>query len=197
MLNLLWKRRRLASQSRRRNRSVRGVESLERRFVLAADPFPFVQSISQVGPASTNSNSVSWTIMFSEAVAGVDAGDFKLAVAGVTAATPLVVAGSGAQYTVTATNISGQGSIGLNLVDNGSIRDLANNPLVGQGDIASFASSSEFPTDSGPVAVTLSDVNADGKPDLISANQISNTLSVVTLCTSLICACIIKSLLSI
>ena len=37
---------------------------------------------------------------------------------------------SGAVYTVTVTGITGVGSLGLNLVDNGSIHNLAGNPLT-------------------------------------------------------------------
>ena len=37
---------------------------------------------------------------------------------------------SGSVYTVTVSGITGNGTLGLNLVDNGSIRDLAGNPLT-------------------------------------------------------------------
>ena len=106
-----------------------GWETLEKRQVFAADPFPYVQSISLVGSSPTSGTSVGWSVTFSEPVTGVDAGDFKLALSGVSTTLPVVVTGSAATYTVTANQVSGNGTIGLNLVDDGTIRDKANNPL--------------------------------------------------------------------
>ena len=80
---------------------------------------PTVQSINRVGTTPTNAASVSWTVLFSESVTGVDASDFALATTGaVTGATITTVSGSGSQYTVTANTGTGNGTLGLNLVDN-------------------------------------------------------------------------------
>ena len=43
---------------------------------------PAVQSINRVGTTPTNAASVSWTVLFSESVTGVDASDFALATTG-------------------------------------------------------------------------------------------------------------------
>jgi len=43
----------------------------------------------------------------------------------------------------------------------------------------SFATQQTFATGTDPVAVTAADVNGDGKPDLIVANFIDNTVSVL------------------
>src|SRR5207253_2608631 len=96
---------------------------------------PAVQSISRTTPAGplTNATSVVYTVTFSESVTGVDATDFSLALSGVTATTPVVVNGSGSVYTVTVNGISGNGTLGLNLVDDDSITDAAGNKLGGTG----------------------------------------------------------------
>ena len=50
-----------------------------------------------------------------------------------TGATLTGVSGSGTTYTVTASTGTGNGTLGLNLVDNDSIRDGSTNPLGGPG----------------------------------------------------------------
>ena len=93
---------------------------------------PTVLSIKRAGPSPTNASTVSWTVKFSEDVTGVDAGDFALSRTGALTGgsigdvTPL--AGPGA-YTVTSTTGTGDGTIGLSLVDDGSVSDDAGNPL--------------------------------------------------------------------
>jgi RHS repeat-associated protein len=88
-------------------------------------------SITRSGMSPTNANSLKWTVTFSEPVTGVDTGDFSLALGGL-AATVTSVTGSGASYSVTATVTgAGQGTVGLNLVDNNSILDAVRNPLGG------------------------------------------------------------------
>ena len=64
---------------------------------------------------------------------GVDAADFALATSGVSGASITGVSGSGTTYTVTASTGTGDGTLGLNLVDNDSITDAAGNPLGGTG----------------------------------------------------------------
>ena len=53
---------------------------------------------------------------------------------------------SGSVYTVTVSGITGNGTLGLNLVDNGSIRDLAGNPLTQQNAPAAFQAQQTFAT---------------------------------------------------
>src|SRR5208282_343768 len=71
------------------------------------------------------------------------------------------------------------GTLGLNLVDNGSIHDLADNPLAEQNGPAAFPAQQTYATGSGPNFVTSGDVNGDGKPDLIIGNQNSPVISVL------------------
>jgi hypothetical protein len=93
---------------------------------------PTVSSINRVATSPTNATSVAWTVTFSESVSGVDATDFSLVRSGVTGGT-LVVAGSGATRTVTASGYGGSGTLGLNLVDDDTILDTAANKLGGTG----------------------------------------------------------------
>ncbi|MBA3842784.1 MAG: hypothetical protein H0X39_09225, partial [Actinobacteria bacterium] len=94
-------------------------------------------SINRAVASPTNAASVSWTVSFSEDVTGVDASDFALfraaGVAGGSIGLVTPAAGPASVYTVTATSGSGDGTLGLNLVDNDSVKDKAGNPLGGAG----------------------------------------------------------------
>jgi hypothetical protein len=93
-----------------------------------------VTSIVRADTSPTGAATVSWTVTFSEGVTGVDASDFSLVPGGgVTGAAITSVTGSGTTWTVTASTGSGNGTLGLNLVDDDSIRELADNPLAGTG----------------------------------------------------------------
>ena len=66
-----------------------------------------------------------FAVTFSQSVTGVDPGDFALALSAAPAGTIDSVSGSGTAYTVTVNNVVGDGTLGLNLVDDDSIVDLA------------------------------------------------------------------------
>ncbi len=101
---------------------------------VVVDAPPSVLSLNRDTPDPTYLASVSWTVTFSEAVTGVDAADFTLIQAsGLSGAAITSVSGSGTTWTVTASTGSGSGTLGLNLVDNDSIKDVTNNPLGGIG----------------------------------------------------------------
>ena len=136
-----------------------------------------INRFSPLGPVTGNTT-VEYSVLFNETVTGVGAGDFTLVLNGVAVAAPLIVAGSGDQYTVTVSGISGTGSLGLNLTDDGSIRDVAGNPLQGGGK-ASFQTQSTFAAGSKPASVALADVNGDGIPDMIVANSGGSSVSVL------------------
>ena len=104
-------------------------------------------SINRTTPpaALTNATSATFTVTFSEAVMGVDSTAFSLAETGpvsatLTQVTPL----SSSVYTVSIGGILGNGTLGLNLMDNGRIHDLAGNPLVQNNAAASFAACSQL-----------------------------------------------------
>jgi VCBS repeat-containing protein len=101
------------------------------------DAVPTVSSIVKADADPTNANSVSWTVNFSESVTGVNIGansDFALASSsGISGASITNISGSGTTYTVTASTGSGNGTLGLNLVDDDTIVDAASNELGGTG----------------------------------------------------------------
>src|SRR5262249_5105255 len=95
---------------------------------------PTVSSIIRADANPTAAASVNFTVTFSESVTGVDAGDFALTTTGsIGGAAVSVVSGSGATRTVTVSTGSNDGTIRLDVSDNDSIVDAANNPLGGTG----------------------------------------------------------------
>jgi len=97
---------------------------------------PSVVSVGpQCGPCPyPTPASIAFTVIFSEPVSGVTPDDFTLtSLEGVTGASITAVSGSGTEYTVTVDTGTGEGALRLNVVDDDSIRDSANNPLGGVG----------------------------------------------------------------
>jgi autotransporter-associated beta strand protein len=94
---------------------------------------PAVASITLRSSNPTNAGTVQFGITFSEAVTGVDAADFALALAGTATGTLGTLSGSGTTYTLSVSNVSGAGTLGLNLLDDDSIVDAVGNRLGGPG----------------------------------------------------------------
>ncbi len=90
---------------------------------------PSVLSVTRVDPNPSSATQVNFNVVFSEAVTGVDAPDFALATTGLTGASVTDVVGSAGTYTVMVNTGSGDGTLGLNVVVNGTIKDSAGNPL--------------------------------------------------------------------
>ncbi len=90
---------------------------------------PFVVSIVRAN--QTNATSVEYTVSFSEAVIGVDGGDFLLSTSN--GANIANVFGGGNVYTVSISTNFGSDTIKLDLIDNDSIFDGAGNALGGAG----------------------------------------------------------------
>ncbi len=140
--------------------------------------FPKLDSIIASG-TTTSASSVSWTVTLSAPVTGVDATDFTLVNAGVSEdAAVLVTPLSASVYRVTATGVSGVGSLVLHLVDDGTIQDAQGNPLQGTTPPA-FTAQPSPAAGSLPLSVAVADVNGDGWPDLVTANSGSDTVSVL------------------
>lgn len=95
---------------------------------------PIVTSITRVNTNPTNLASVSFSIIFSESVTAVDITDFVLTVGGgVTAAEITGVSGAGKDYIVSINTGNGDGTLRLDVIDDGSIQDLSLNSLGGVG----------------------------------------------------------------
>jgi len=94
-----------------------------------------VVSINRVGSSPTNAGSVSYTVTFAAAVTGLSTSNFALATTGsVTGASITGVSGAGTTYTVAVNTGTGDGTLGLNLVNaTGTSPGLSNTlPFVGQ-----------------------------------------------------------------
>ena len=143
--------------------------------VLLGDVPPTVLSINRTnppGPIVSNVTSVNYTVTLNEPVTGVDPTDFALAMTGgVTATTPVVVMPvNGSVYSVTINGITGTGTLGLNLVDDGSIKDAAGNPLQ-PGGVEAFQPQQTLAVGAHPFSVAVADLNGDGKPDIVTVNN--------------------------
>src|SRR4029078_12545415 len=123
----------------------------------------------------TNAASVSWTVTFSESVTGVDTTDFALVLGGVTNAPVTRVTGSGNQYTVTANTGTGNGTLGLNLVDDGSILDLSGNQLGGTGPGNGNFTGQSYTVDKVVPTVTIN--QAAGQADPTNVGPINFTVT--------------------
>jgi autotransporter-associated beta strand protein len=96
---------------------------------------PQVLKIARLGSQSTTANMIFFVVVFSKGVTGVDTTDFSLDRSGVsgdiTAVGIVDRSSPHAVYVVVANNVSGAGTLGLNLIDNNSIKDADNVSLVG------------------------------------------------------------------
>jgi len=91
---------------------------------------PSVVSVTRVHPATTNLASVDYTVTFSQSVTGVDATDFSFTLSGVTGASVTnVTPASGDVYTVTVNTGTGDGTLRLNVDNDGTIQNGTSIPL--------------------------------------------------------------------
>ena len=154
---------------------------LEDRVTPAGGVYPVVQSIVQTPAASpTNSHSLTYAVTFSAPVTGVDTTDFQVAGTGTATGTVAQVTGSAASYTVTVSNIVGDGSVQLKLVDNGSIRDVAGDPLDGSGYPLSFLQPALTSHSYQGASTAIADFNGDGKPDMVISDGFGKYVNIRT-----------------
>jgi uncharacterized repeat protein (TIGR01451 family) len=137
-----------------------------------APPPPTVSSINRKGATPTNAAGVQFAVTFSEDVTGVDAGDFSAAQTGVTGASVTEVSGTGSDYTVTVGTGTGDGTLGLNLTDDDSIKNGLKVSLAGTGS-GSFTGQTYEIDKTGPEA-SLS--QASGQADPAASGPINFTV---------------------
>jgi len=116
--------------------------------VLVDTQAPTAVGIVTVDPSPSNAQSVRFTVTFSERVNGVDLSDFSLVSSGTASAT---LSGlrrvSDGVYEITASGVSGTGTLGLSLNANGTaISDVAGNLLTGGLTGAAYSIDRDVPT---------------------------------------------------
>ena len=151
---------------------LRTIQLLEPRALLT-DASPYVVSISRTAQSDLSfGSSVMFQATFSEAVTGVDAGDFSVILTGSTSHAAIQVTNTDPQhYLVTVTGVKGSGSLGLNLIDNGSIRDGSAQGLITPGSSPTFLNQQTFSVGTSPESLATGDVDGDGKLDVVVSNS--------------------------
>lgn len=135
--------------------------------VLVDGVAPVVSSITRIGASGpTNATSLQYAVTFDESVTGVDLNDFVLTTSD-DATGDIAVSGSGASYTVTVSNVTGDGSLRLDLKGTGTgIKDAHGNDIA-----TGFTSGQVYTIDNTPpVQPTINVVAGD---DIITANEVS------------------------
>ena len=152
-------------------------EQLEGRIVPSVDPF--VESINRTSSAGADHQCQQrrYTVTFQRGRHWRRCCRFPAALGGTVAATlSQVTPVSGSVYTVTVSGITGIGTLGLNLVDNGSIHDSAGNPLTQQNADRSPSRHSKLsPPVLAPCQWPWPMSMGDGIPDLVVANSYGST----------------------
>ncbi|WP_170114091.1 Ig-like domain-containing protein [Pontibacter mucosus] len=121
---------------------------------------PAVTGITRHNPATatTNANTVTFLVSFNEAVTGVSADDFTLSSAGITTETITGVSGAGNRYEITVSNISGSGTLRLDVKASGTgITDAVGNGLSG-----GYTAGQQYTVDTTSPVITSVSVPANG-----------------------------------
>ena len=102
---------------------------------VAVEPTDAAPTVTAIAGSRTGTQA-DFTVSFSEAVTGVDAGDFSLVTTGGAGGTIASVAGSGDTRVVTVTGLLGAGTLALRLDDDDSVTDtgVRRQPLAGGAD---------------------------------------------------------------
>lgn len=100
-------------------------------YYVPLEKYPIVLAILRTSPNPTNANLVTYMVVFSESVTGVDASDFTLTTSGVVNASVTSVSGAGDTWSVTVHTGASTGTLRLDLVDDDSIQDSMYNRLGG------------------------------------------------------------------
>jgi hypothetical protein len=95
---------------------------------------PEVISILRTTTSPSDLTTLAFDVTFSKPVTDVGTNDFTITTTGVSGASVSGVTGAGSNYVVSVNSGSGDGTVGLNLVDDDSIVDLAGHTLNGVSD---------------------------------------------------------------
>ncbi len=151
-------------------------------FTLTVVDAPSISSIVRSGGASSTvgnaAASISYTVTFSEAVTGVDAGDFTLSASGTAGGSIASVTGSGTTYTVMVDTLTGDGTLRLDLNGSGTgIRNGGSVEIVG-----GYTSGASYTLDhTAPAAPSTPDMTAATDTGISNADNITrNTTPVFT-----------------
>lgn len=158
----------------------RCLDLLEDRTLLVAFPAPSLISFDRTNGASdtTNASTVDYTLTFSQSVSGVDPTDFRVVTSsGMVYSSVDVTPISGSVYKVSVTGTAGTGTVGLNFVDNNSVRNERGQFL--QLNTTEFAAQQTYATGTSPQSVELDFIDSGSNIDLVVTNSGSNTVSVL------------------
>uniref|UniRef100_UPI00403F52F6 ELWxxDGT repeat protein n=1 Tax=Microcoleus sp. OTE_8_concoct_300 TaxID=2964710 RepID=UPI00403F52F6 len=136
---------------------------------------PTVTSITRKTPTATltNSNSVIYTVSFSEPVKNLDIGDFTLNKTGtVNGNIASVSAATGTTIDVTVNSITGDGNLGLDVPATATINDIPGNALT-----AAFTTGQTYTVDTTPPTVTINEATAQTDPTATSPINFTVTFS--------------------
>jgi hypothetical protein len=144
---------------------------------------PKVASINRAATVApiTNASSLAYEVTFSQPVTGVDAADFQVVKTGTIATSSLQVTGSGSAYTVTIGGIAGNGTVGLNLVDDNTIRGVSGLPLANNpNDPAIFQQGAPIASSMPSFTIPVADFNGDGNIDFVidDRSKSSNNIAI-------------------
>ena len=116
---------------------------------IVANEVPFVVNVSRADANPVASPvMIDYTVVFSEAVTGVDLTDFTLTTTGTVNATITNVTGGPSVYNVTINVLSGAGTLRLDVLDDDTIIDSDGAPLLGPsttGEVYTIVDASSFP----------------------------------------------------
>jgi alpha-tubulin suppressor-like RCC1 family protein len=115
---------------------------------------PSVASLVRVDANPTRAATAVFRVTFSETVTGVGVADFSLSPSLAGASVQSVNSVSGTVYDITVSTGSGDGSLGLQLTDDGSIVDGAANELGGVG-TQNYTTGEQYTVDKTPPSTTL------------------------------------------
>jgi hypothetical protein len=128
---------------------------------------PIVTGSLRADPNPTNAASVTFTLVTSEVVTGVDQSDFFLSTSGnISGAAITAFSGSGYLYTITASTGSGEGTLRLDILDDDSILDASGHPLGGAGiGNGNFTAGETYSVNTLPVKLSSETIRSNGYND--------------------------------